>query len=68
MYWYVAVSSALLFFMLDTQLNRSSSKWLVFAVAAAIVWGLTILFLQFLTRVTWIMQTQDPTAVARLVV
>lgn len=68
MYWYVAVSSALLFFMLDTQLNRSSSKWLVFAVAAAIVWGLTILFLQFLTRATWIMQTQDPTAVARLVV
>ena len=67
MYWYVAVSSAILFCMLDTQPGRKSPKWLVFAVAAAIVWGLTILFLQLLTHATWIMQTQEPTVVVRLV-
>ena len=68
MHWYVAVSSALLFYMLAAQLKHRWPMWLLFVVAAVIVWGLTILFLQFLTRVTWIMQTQDPTAVARLVV
>lgn len=68
MYWYVAASSAILFFMLDTQPGSKSPKWLVFAVAATIVWGLTILFLQFLTHATWIMQTQEPTVVVRLVV
>lgn len=63
-YWYVAVSSALLFFMLDAQLNRRWATWLVFAVAAAIVWGLMILFMLVLT---WTMHTPDPTMVVRLV-
>jgi hypothetical protein len=65
---YVAACSALLFVILVTQLNRSSSKWLVFAVAATIVWGLTILFLQLFAWILYALHIQVDTVAVQLVV
>lgn len=65
---YVAACSALLFVILVTQLNRSSSKWLVFAVAATIVWGLTILFLQLFLWILYVLLVQGGTVAVQLVV
>ena len=65
---YVAACSALLFVILVTQLGRSSPRWLVFAVAATIVWGLTILFLQLFLWILYVLFVQGDTVAVQLVV
>lgn len=65
---YVAACSALLFVILVTQLDRSSPKWLVFAVAATIVWGLTILFAHLFVWVLYALHEQGGTVAVQLVV
>ena len=65
---YVAACSALLFVILVTQLGRSSPRWLVFAVAATIVWGLTILFLQLFLWILYVLLVQGDTVAVQLVV
>ena len=65
---YVAACSALLFVILVTQLGRSSPRWLVFAVSATIVWGLTILFLQLFLWILYVLLVQGDTVAVQLVV